>query len=156
MLNDAQDALNNARLALPAIECITNDDMDPKNIMWDEGKPVMIDLECLDYGNPVSSVIQLSLQWSGITICTLDLKKVKAFFNGYLENWDNGFRDYGSVMGLAYTWIEWLEYNITRVLRHCRNEDERTIGVSEVRNTINRIRYIREKEDQIRNLLERI
>ena len=156
LLNDAQDALNNARLALPAIECITNDDMDPKNIMWDEGKPVMIDLECLDYGNPVSSVIQLSLQWSGITTCTLDLKKVKAFFNGYLENWDNGFRDYGSVMGLAYTWIEWLEYNITRVLRHCRNEDERAIGVSEVRNTINRILYIREKEDQIRNLLERI
>ena len=37
LLNDAQDALNNARLALPAIECITNDDMDPKNIMWDEG-----------------------------------------------------------------------------------------------------------------------
>ena len=30
------------------------------------------------------------------------------------------------------------------------------MGVSEVRNTINRIRYIREKEDQIRNLLDRI
>ena len=156
LLNDAQEALNAARLALPAIECITNEDMDPKNVMWDEGKPVMIDLECLDYGNPVSHVLQLSLQWSGITTCTLDLANTKAFFDGYLETWDNGFRNYGSVVGLAYTWIEWLEYNITRALGQCQDEEEQAMGVSEVRNTINRIRYIREKEDQIRNLLDRI
>ena len=156
LLNDAQEALNAARLALPAMECITNEDMDPKNVMWDEGKPVMIDLECLDYGNPVSHVLQLSLQWSGITTCTLDLAKTKAFFDGYLETWDNGFRNYGSVVGLAYTWIEWMEYNITRALGQCQDEEEQAMGVSEVRNTINRIRYIREKEDQIRNLLDRI
>ena len=148
--------MNAARLALPAMECITNEDMDPKNVMWDEGKPVMIDLECLDYGNPVSHVLQLSLQWSGITTCTLDLAKTKAFFDGYLETWDNGFRNYGSVLGLAYTWIEWLEYNITRALGQCQDEEEQAMGVSEVRNTINRIRYIREKEDQIRNLLDQI
>ena len=156
LLNDAQEALNAARLALPAMECITNEDMDPKNVMWDEGKPVMIDLECLDYGNPVSHVLQLSLQWSGITTCTLDLAKTKAFFDGYLETWDNGFRNYGSVLGLAYTWLEWLEYNITRALGQCQDEEEQAMGVSEVRNTINRIRYIREKEDQIRNLLDPI
>ena len=156
LLNDAQEALNHARLSLPGIECITNEDMDPKNVMWDEGKPVMIDLECLDYGNPVSHVLQLSLQWAGITTCTLELDKVKAFFDGYLETWDNGFRDYAGVLGLAYTWIEWLEYNITRALGKCQDEDEQAMGVSEVRNTINRIRYIREKEDQIRNLLDQI
>ena len=156
LLNDAQEALNDARLALPGIECITNEDMDPKNVMWDDGRPVMIDLECLDYGNPVSHVLQLSLQWAGITTCTLELDKVKAFFDGYLETWDNGFRDYAGVLGLAYTWIEWLEYNITRALGKCQDEDEQAMGVSEVRNTINRIRYIREKEDQIRNLLDQI
>ena len=156
LLNDVQEALNNARLALPGIECITNEDMDPKNVMWDEGKPVMIDLECLDYGNPVSHVLQLSLQWSGITTCTLDLAKTKAFFAGYLETWDNGFRDYAGVLGLAYTWIEWLEYNITRALGHCQDKHEREMGISEVRNTINRIRYIHEMEGQIRHMLNRM
>ena len=156
LLNDAQDALNRARLALPGIECITNEDMDPKNVMWDEGKPVMIDLECLDYGNPVSHVLQLSLQWSGITTCTLDLAKTKAFFEGYLEIWDNGFRDYGSILGLAYTWIEWLEYNITRALGKCQDEQEREMGISEVRSTIDRIRYIREKEEEIRLMLDHL
>ena len=130
--------------------------MDPKNVMWDEGRPVMIDLECLDYGNPVSSVIQLSLQWSGITTCDLDPVKTKAFLDGYLETWDNGFRDYGNVLGLAYTWIEWLEYNITRALGQCRDESERKTGISEVRRTLGRISYIHEKENDLRQLLDRM
>ena len=128
MLYSAQDELNRARRALPDIVCITDEDMDPKNVMWHDGKPVVIDLECLDYGNPV-------------------------FFDGYLEAYDNGFRDYAGVLGLAYTWIEWLEYNITRALGKCRDESERETGISEVRNTISRIRYIRETEDRIRQQL---
>lgn len=153
MLYSAQDELNRARRALPDIVCITDEDMDPKNVMWHDGKPVVIDLECLDYGNPVSAVLQLSLQWSGITTCSLDPEKMEAFFDGYLEAYDNGFRDYAGVLGLAYTWIEWLEYNITRALGKCRDESERETGISEVRNTISRIRYIHETEDRIRQQL---
>ena len=149
----AQDEMNRARLALPPIECITDEDMDPKNVMWKDGRPYVIDLECLDYGNPVSHVLQLSLQWSGITTCTLDLNKTKAFFDGYLDAYDNGFRDYASVSGVAYTWIEWLEYNITRSLSESVDESERKMGMSEVNNTIARIRYIREHEDMIREIL---
>ena len=154
LLRYAENAMNSARQKLPDIECITDDDMDPKNVMWDGGKPVVIDLECLDYGNPVSGALQLALQWSGITTCTLDPGKITAFFEGYLEAYDNGFRDYGSVFGLAYTWIEWLEYNITRALGQCQDAGEQETGISEVRNTVNRIRYIREQEDLIRHLLE--
>jgi len=156
LLYDVQEELNHARRALPDIECITDEDMDPKNVMWHDGKPVVIDLECLDYGNPVSAALQLSLQWAGITTCMLDMKKLEAFFEGYLEAYDNGFRDYGSVLGLAYTWIEWLEYNITRALGICQDESEREMGITEVRNTVNRIRYIRETEDRIRQQLVRL
>ena len=74
---------------------------------------------------------------------------MEAFFEGYLEAYDNGFRDYGSVLGLAYTWIEWLEYNITRALGKCQDENERQMGITEARNTVNRIRYIRESEDRL-------
>ena len=154
LLNDAQDALNRARKLLPGIECITDEDMDPKNVMWDNGRPVVIDLECLDVGNPVSHALQLSLQWSGITTCSLDPDKMIAFFEGYLSAYDNGFREYGKVLGLAYTWIEWLEYNITRSLGCCQDESERETGISEVRNTLNRIGYIRETEAEIRLRLD--
>ena len=124
--------------------------MDPKNVMWDGGKPVVIDLETLDYGNPVSSALQLSLQWSGVTVCDLDFDKLKAFFDGYHESYDNGFRDYGAVFGLAYTWIEWLEYNINRALGQCEDESEREMGISQVKHTVNRIRYIHDLEERIK------
>ena len=154
LLDYAQTELNKARVALPNITTIIDEDMDPKNVMWENGEPVVIDLECLDYGNPVSSVIQLSLQWSGITLCDFDAEKQKAFFEGYFEAYDNGFKDYKNVFGLSYTWIEWLEYNIQRALGSCQDKAEQEMGLSEVKNTINRIKYIREMEDIIKSNLQ--
>ena len=146
----AESELNRARASLPAMLCVSNEDMDPKNIMWDNGTPWVIDLECLDYGNPISHVIQLALQWSGIVTCEMDIEKMVAFFDGYLEAYDNCFRGYDDIVGVAYTWVEWLEYNIQRALGNCIDEAERELGISEVRNTINRIEYIHKMEPQIK------
>ncbi len=154
LLDYAQTELNKARQSLPNITTIIDEDMDPKNVMWENGEPVVIDLECLDYGNPVSSAIQLSLQWSGITLCNFDAEKQKAFFQGYLKAYDNGFRDYKSVFGLTYTWIEWLEYNIQRALGASQDKAEQEMGLSEVKNTISRIKYIHEMEDRIKSNLQ--
>ena len=156
LLYSAQKELNRARRALPDIVCITDEDMDPKNVMWDNGKPAVIDLECLDRGNPVSGALQLSLQWAGITVCDLKPYLLKAFFEGYLDAFDCGFRDYGSVTGLAYSWIEWLEYNINRALGNSRDQGGLETGIAEVRNTMDRLRYLREWEDLIRQDLERL
>lgn len=154
LLTYAERELNLARASLPDIMCVSNGDMDPKNVMWDKGNPRVIDLECLDYGNPISHALQLALQWSGITTCSLDIEKVIAFFDGYLKAYDNCFRAYSSVFGLAYTWVEWLEYNIQRALGRCTDEAEQSLGISEVRNTINRITYIKNIEKQIKEALE--
>ena len=128
--------------------------MDPKNIMWDNVNPWVIDLECLDYGNPVSHALQLALQWSGIVNCNWDIQKMTAFFDGYLKAYDNGFRAYSGVFGLAYTWVEWLEYNIQRALGACGDQTEQALGISEVRNTIERIRYLRSLEMEIKDVLD--
>ena len=154
LLDYAQTELNKARQSLPNITTIIDEDMDPKNVMWNNEEPVVIDLECLDYGNPVSSAIQLSLQWSGITLCDFDAEKQKAFFEGYFQAYDNGFRDYKSVFGLTYTWIEWLEYNIQRALGDCQDKSEQELGLTEVKNTINRIKYIHQMEDKIKSNLD--
>ena len=149
----AESELNKARASLPAVLCLSNEDMDPKNIMWDHGIPWMIDLECLDYGNPISHVMQLALQWSGIVSGKMDVDKMIAFFDGYLEAYDNCFRGYSDVVGVAYTWVEWLEYNIQRALENCVDEAERQLGISEVRNTMDRIKYIHKTIPQIKEAL---
>lgn len=153
LLTYAESECNRARAALPDIRCLTNEDMDPKNVMWNNGNARMIDLECLDYGNPVSGALQLALQWAGITTCSLDVQKVISFFDGYLAAYDNGFRAYGNVFGLAYIWVEWLEYNIQRSLGG-QYDDERAMGICEVKNTIGRIRYIRDHEKEIKDALD--
>lgn len=150
----AEKELNLARASLPDILCVSDEDMDPKNVMWNKGHPRVIDLECLDYGNPISHALQLALQWSGITTCNLDVEKMIAFFNGYLAAYDNCFRAYSGVFGLAYTWVEWLEYNIQRALGACADEAERMLGISEVRNTVDRIKHIRNTEKEIREALD--
>lgn len=149
----AQKELNRARASLPPMICISNEDIDPKNVMWDNKTPRVIDLECLDYGNPISHAMQLALQWSGIVTCEMNIDRMIAFFDGYLEAYDNCFRGYGDIVGVAYTWVEWLEYNIQRALGNCIDEKERELGISEVRNTIDRIAYIRKQESQIKEAL---
>ena len=154
LLIHAENELNRARASLPDMVCVSDEDMDPKNIMWDQGEPWVIDLECLDYGNPISHVLQLALQWSGIVTNSIDIEKMAAFFEGYLAVYDNCFRAYSDVFGLAYTWVEWLEYNIQRALGSCADEAERMLGISEVKNTVSRIKYIRDMEKEIREALE--
>ena len=154
LLRHAEDELNRARKLLPDIVCISGGDMDPKNVMWENSQPYVIDLECLAYGNPVSDALQLSLQWSGATVCDIDLSHIHAFFDGYLNAYDNGFRGYAEVFGLAYTWLEWLEYNLKRALGNCIGEDEKETGVKEAKNTLARIRCLYENEADIKRELE--
>ncbi len=154
MLIYAEREMNKAGTILPDILCMSDEDMDPKNIMWDNGNPWVIDLECLDYGNPISHVLQLALQWSGITTCDIDIEKMVNYFEGYLEAYDNGYRAYSDVFGLAYTWVEWLEYNIRRALGECIDEAEKVMGITEVKNTINRIKYLYNNEKDIKAALD--
>ena len=86
--------------------------MDPKNVMWSDGKAYVIDLECLDYGNPVASVLNLAMQWAGTVNGKYSSRNLEAFFRGYISKYDNGFRSYGELYGIVYSWVEWLEYNI--------------------------------------------
>lgn len=153
LLAYAEKELNMARASLPDIICVSNEDMDPKNIIWDNGNPWVIDLECLDYGNPISHALQLALQWSGIVTCNIDIEKTMSFFDGYLAAYDNCFRAYGSVLGLSYTWVEWLDYNIQRALGACTDAAERSLGISEVKKTINRIKYIKSIETELKEAL---
>ncbi len=157
LLKDSQNKLNEARKNLPAMKAISNDDMDPKNIMWHDGKAYVIDLECLGYSNPISSCLDLSLQWSGTVNGKFSKDNLEAFFKGYLSAYDNGFRSYDELFGIAYTWIEWLEYNIKRALGIVSSDiDEIRLGESETENTIKRIKYLSSIETDICSVLRKL
>ncbi len=154
LLESAQKHLNEARKKLPSMSAICDDDMDPKNIMWHDGNAYIIDLECLEYGNPIASCLNLALQWSGTVTGKFSRDNLEAFFKGYLESYDNGFRSYDELFGISYTWIEWLEYNIRRALGMVSTDaDEIKLGESETINTVDRIRFLASIREEICTVL---
>ena len=150
LLEEAQNKLNEARKSLPQITAINDGDMDPKNIMWCDGKPYVIDLECLDRDNPVAACVDLALQWSGTLNGRFQKELLSAFFRGYLKAYDNGFQGYENLFGIAYTWVEWLEYNLRRALGLTGgDEEEIRLGEEETVSTIGRIRYLKSIEAEV-------
>ncbi len=77
-------------------------------------------------------------------------ENLEAFYEGYRSAYDNGFLAYDTLYGIAYTWVEWLAYNIRRALglEGC-SEEERQLGEREVRNTVARIKALGDAEEEI-------
>lgn len=79
LLYQAQQEYNAALDSVPELICISNGDMDCKNVLWKDGEPLVIDLECLDYGSPFTEMLQLALSWAGGDVCDIDPSRLNAF-----------------------------------------------------------------------------
>ena len=128
--------------------------MDCKNVLWVNGKPVIIDLECLDYGNPFMEMYQLALSWSGYELCRIDYELFKTFITSYHNVYGGIQADVKALYGIGFGGLEWLEYNIKRALMiECEDEEERELGIEQVRQTTQRIIFYHSiKEELLQNL----
>jgi Ser/Thr protein kinase RdoA (MazF antagonist) len=142
LLVRAQDDYNAAVAALPDITTITNGDMDCKNVLWSEGRPFVIDLECLNYGNPMMDMFILALSWAGGDACRMNYAHLRAFISSYARVYGPLDADPEKLYGLGFSWLEWLEYNAKRALGiECADAEEQRLGLDEALNTLNRIVY---------------
>ncbi len=142
LLYTAQDRYNAALKSVPPITCICDGDMDSKNVLWTEGKPIIIDLECLDYGNPFLEMFQLALSWSGGVLCHIDYPSLNAFLTAYSREYGTVPVDWEELYGIGFGWLDWLEYNVKRALGvECGNEEEKQLGIRQVLETMERIVY---------------
>lgn len=146
----AQKQYNHALQSMPSITAICDGDMDCKNILWVDDKPLLIDLECLDYGNPYWEMYRLALDWSGDVICKINFEYLQAFLSAYRKAFGKLSIDLSSLYGLGFGWLDWLDYNIKRALMlECEDIDEQRLGIEQVLGTIPRIVYY----DSVRDTL---
>lgn len=137
-----QEEYNAALHKVPAAVCICDGDMDSKNVLWVDGKPRIIDLECLDYGNPYMEMFQLALSWAGDTLCRIDYGFLQSFLNAYRQEYGAFRAEWSALYGIGFSWLEWLAYNIKRALGlECEMEEERQLGIRQVHETVPRIVY---------------
>jgi Ser/Thr protein kinase RdoA (MazF antagonist) len=62
---------------------ISHRDLDPKNVLWNQDKPVLIDWESAGFINPVKDLIEIAIYWSEDEMGNVDRERFFAFIRGY-------------------------------------------------------------------------
>lgn len=128
----------NAGEALAKTLVISHRDLDPKNVMWNQNTPWIIDWEAAGYVNPYQELLEVINYWADDGNGGLLKGHFDALLKAYtqyvrLENvdWDAVFA--GSCMGM----LGWVEYNVKRALRmEAATEEEVQLGKEQVISTI--------------------
>lgn len=149
VIQDSQNKGNQARKKLPPIVSICHNDMDCKNVLWNGNDYRIIDLECLSYSNPFMELFELALCWSGYEDCKIDFQLFQSFLQGYKNADGNMPVDWETLYDCDNGRLEWLEYNIKRVLGIDCGADEKEIGIKQVEETLHHIIYYFNMRDQI-------
>lgn len=142
LLYRLQAQANAAFPRVPGARCICNGDMDSKNVLWSDDKPHILDLECLQYGNPYTELFSLALSWCGCERQAIDYARLKAFLSAYFEVAGPVALDWEVLYAADCGRLEWLEYSLKRALRiECENEEEQALGEKQVSETLALVRY---------------
>lgn len=149
LLYESQEKGNAAIKENPPIVTICHNDMDCKNVLWKGMEYRIIDLECLTYTSPFIEMYELALCWSGYSECNINFELFKAFIEAYFaegglkpDNWECLY--YGN-----YGRLEWLEYNLKRVLGIECDKSEEEMGISEVIATMGQVVYYDQMKEKI-------
>ncbi len=118
---------------------LSHGDLDPKNVMWRDGEPLLIDWEAAGAIHPMHDFIITGLYWADED--APDKDKFSAFLKGYSEAGGVLAADWAVLLdkGLGSK-LGWLEYSLKRSLGiECTDEAERKIGTDHVFGTIKRL-----------------
>lgn len=142
---------NKAAKQLAADMVISHRDLDPKNVMWNQHKPIIIDWEAAGYVNPMQELTETAIYWSENEMGNIDKDKFLAFIGGYKKRYGTLKANWKMVLENGFLGkLGWLEYSLKRSLWiECTDEKEQQMGTSQVTATINTIRRY---EDMISEL----
>ncbi len=126
-------------------QTICHSDMDPKNVMWNNDNPIIIDWECAGIANPERELLEDALCWSGFLSNNFSEEKFIAMFKEYSKY--RNIEDiawYDVICGNLVGRFGWLKYNLERSLGIVSNdEEEMKLAENEVIKTIDEInRYL--------------
>ncbi|AZN41381.1 phosphotransferase [Paenibacillus albus] len=133
---------NDAAEWLESDKVISHGDLDAKNVMWNQDRPIIIDWEASGYVNPMSNVIETAIYWSETETGVIDKERFAAFMRGYKMKCGPLHANWKVVLAYGFLGkLGWLEYNLKRSLGiECTDEAEQQMGTEQVIATINAIK----------------
>lgn len=156
LLYEVQEKGNQAAGKLSPVRAICHNDLDNKNVLWRGEDCRIIDLECLDYGNPFLELYDTALYWSGIELYHIDYCMLGTFVRAYAGEGGRLPGDWEILYHSSRGRLEWLEYNVRRSLGMDCSKEEVEIGISQVRHTMAQIIYYHEAKEYILNCLGQV
>lgn len=133
-----QQQANEADQHLAAEQVLCHRDLDPKNVLWPSGQPVIIDWESAGLANPWMDLADTAGSWAQQPGLPLDEAKFRAVLEGYAAGRAIGTVDWDLVLASGYSGqLGWLEYNLKRSLWiECSDEKEQQLGNEQVHHTL--------------------
>jgi Ser/Thr protein kinase RdoA (MazF antagonist) len=128
------------QLALDMV--IGHRDLDSKNVMWNQGNPIIIDWESAGYINPMQELLETAIYWSEDKLGNIDKERFLTFIGGYKKKYGTLKANWRMVLESGFLGkLGWLEYSLKRSLWiECTDEAEQQMGTAQVIETINSIR----------------
>lgn len=137
-----QEQANEADQHLAAEQVVCHRDLDPKNVLWSGGQPIIIDWESAGLANPWMDLADTATSWAELPGNTLDEARFRAVLEGYSTGRAISAVDWNLVLASGYSGrLGWLEYNLKRALWiECSDQKEQQLGEEQVRLTLEAIR----------------
>lgn len=125
---------------LKQIMVVSHGDLDQKNTLWDDhNQPFLIDWESARKLNPTYEIIDISLNWSGITTSNFNQLLFIKMLKTYMQA--GAVIDKNYIKAVFYAvlgnWLNWMAYNIERSCKSdVENLDQQRIGIEQVQQVL--------------------
>lgn len=137
-----------AKKELANEQVISHRDMDPKNVLWQNGDPLLIDWEAAGYVNPWQELMENLFYWADDGKGGLQKDRFQALIKAYGKEcslagapWEKALE--GSVLGV----LEWLHYNACRAWgTDAADEGEKALGRQQAALTLEQLGTWEEKK----------
>ncbi|GMK41502.1 hypothetical protein PCCS19_45590 [Paenibacillus sp. CCS19] len=149
---------NEAVIKLSVHTVISHNDLDPKNVLWDNRIPTIIDWECAGFINPMQDLIETALYWATDRAGNADQKRFLAFIHAYQAKTGPLATDWRIVLSSGFTGkLGWLAYNLRRSLGIESNDAaEQQLGTEQVMATLQALCHYEEQIEKIETWLRSI
>ncbi|OPA78634.1 aminoglycoside phosphotransferase [Paenibacillus selenitireducens] len=129
---------NKSAKLLTSDRVISHRDLDPKNVMWNQDNPIIIDWEAAGYINPMQELTETAVYWSEDDGGNLEKQRFLSFIGGYKKRYGILKSNWSTVLVHGFLGkLGWLEYNLKRSLwLECTDAEEQKLGTAQVTATI--------------------
>ncbi len=119
-------------------QVISHRDLDPKNVMWKNNEPYIIDWESAGYVNPFQELIEVLNYWISDETGKYNKVKFDAMIQAYTENINISNVNWEVVMNCSFDgMLGWLEYSIKRALgMEGTDAKDRQEGMQQTKGTV--------------------